>query len=58
MNKEVRCPIFEATGKKAIKTECESCPFNDDCPEDAFSDVVAKVMKQIGDYMHGELKGE
>ena len=53
---EVRCPIFGATGKKAIKTECASCPLSE-CPEDIFNDATLKVMQVIGDYMHREREG-
>ena len=50
--KKVECPIFKVTGKKARKTECESCPFTGHCPEDIFNDATAKVMKIMGDYLH------
>ncbi len=57
MAKEITCPLFKATGKKATKTECASCPLSE-CPEDIFNDAIVKVMQIIGDYLHGELKEE
>ena len=55
MDREIKCPIFKATGIKAIKTECNSCPFKDNCLEDVFNDASARAMQIIGDYLHGEL---
>ncbi len=52
-----KCPIFKATGKRTTKTECQVCPFNAKCPEDKLNDVIAEILRDIGEYLYEKRQG-
>ncbi len=62
-----KCPIFKATKRKAIKSECHSCPINDSFPEtiideaeeismEAWGKAMVKIRKVVGEYIERETK--